>query len=74
MRTSDIDATKGALEEVQRVVTHIRASWPTTRIVLRAGMLFMGAKHVDGTPFDKPEQRPHPLQIPRIRVSSTSAR
>jgi hypothetical protein len=22
------------------------------------GLLFMGAKHVDGTPFDRPEQRP----------------
>lgn len=28
------------------------------------GMLFMGAKHVDGTPFDKPEHRPHQLQVP----------
>jgi hypothetical protein len=36
LRTSDIDASKGALEEVQRIVTRIRASWPTTRIVLRA--------------------------------------
>ncbi len=31
------------------------------------GMLFMGAKHVDGTPFDKPENRPHQLQIPLKR-------
>ena len=31
------------------------------------GMLFMGAKHVDGTPFDKPENRPHLLQIPLIK-------
>ncbi|MEM7381204.1 MAG: hypothetical protein AAF361_08390 [Bacteroidota bacterium] len=34
----------------------------------RNGMLFMGAKHVDGTPFDKPENRPHQLQIPLLRV------
>ncbi|MEO1054011.1 MAG: hypothetical protein AAFX87_25460 [Bacteroidota bacterium] len=33
-------------------------------IYFRNGMLFMGAKHVDGTPFDKPENRPHQLQIP----------
>ena len=32
------------------------------------GMLFMGAKHVDGTPFDQPERRPHQLQIPLMRV------
>jgi hypothetical protein len=32
------------------------------------GMLFMGAKHVDGTPFDKPEHRPHQLQIPLARI------
>ena len=38
-------------------------------IYLKNGMLFMGAKHVDGTPFDKPENRPHQLQIPLIRVS-----
>ncbi len=33
-------------------------------------MLFMGAKHVDGTPFDKPENRPHLLQIPLIKKES----
>lgn len=37
-------------------------------IYFRNGMLFMGAKHVDGTPFDKPENRPHQLQIPLERV------
>ncbi len=31
------------------------------------GLLFMGAKHVDGTPFDKVEYRPHQLQIPLAR-------
>ena len=38
-------------------------------IYFRNGMLFMGAKHVDGTPFDQPERRPHQLQIPLIRAS-----
>ena len=38
-------------------------------IYFKNGMLFMGAKHVDGTPFDKPENRPHQLQIPLERVS-----
>ena len=28
-------------------------------LYLRDGMLFFGAKHVDGTPFDRPERRPH---------------
>ena len=32
------------------------------------GMLFMGAKHVDGTPFDQADRRPHQLQIPLVRV------
>ena len=36
-------------------------------IFFKNGMLFMGAKHVDGTPFDKPEHRPHQLQIPLIK-------
>ena len=37
-------------------------------IYFKNGMLFMGAKHVDGTPFDKPERRPHQLQIPLARL------
>jgi len=37
-------------------------------IYFRNGMLFMGAKHVDGTPFDKVENRPHQLQIPLVKV------
>lgn len=38
-------------------------------IYFKNGMLFMGAKHVDGTPFDKPEHRPHQLQIPLERAN-----
>ena len=38
-------------------------------IYFKNGLLFMGAKHVDGTPFDKVENRPHQLQIPLLRVS-----
>lgn len=37
-------------------------------IYFKHGLLFMGAKHVDGTPFDKPENRPHQLQIPLERA------
>jgi Transposase DDE domain group 1 len=33
---SNIDASAGALEEVERVVAQIRARWPTVRILLRA--------------------------------------
>ncbi len=33
-------------------------------IYFKNEMLFMGAKHVDGTPFDTAENRPHQLQIP----------
>jgi hypothetical protein len=36
LRPANIDASAGALEEVIRVVTRIRARWPQTRIVLRA--------------------------------------
>ncbi|MEM6380847.1 MAG: hypothetical protein AAF705_21930 [Bacteroidota bacterium] len=38
-------------------------------IYFKNGLLFMGAKHVDGTPFDKAENRPHQLQIPLERVN-----
>ena len=37
-------------------------------IYFNHGLLFMGAKHVDGTPFDQPIRRPHQLQIPLQRV------
>jgi len=37
-------------------------------IYFKHGLLFMGAKHVDGTPFDKAENRPHQLQVPLERV------
>jgi hypothetical protein len=36
LRVSNIDAAAGATEEVQRIVAQLRASWPKTRIVLRA--------------------------------------
>src|SRR5256886_7299458 len=36
LRPSNIDASAGSLEEVQRIVRQIRARWPKTRIVLRA--------------------------------------
>ncbi len=37
-------------------------------IYFKNGLLFMGAKHVDGTPFDQADRRPHQLQIPLERV------
>jgi hypothetical protein len=36
LRSSNMDASAGSLEEVQRVVAQIRARWPQTRIILRA--------------------------------------
>lgn len=36
LRPSNIDASAGTLEEVQRIVRQIRARWPKTRILLRA--------------------------------------
>lgn len=35
LRSSNIDASAGALEEVQRIVAQIRAQWPQVEIVLR---------------------------------------
>jgi len=40
LRRADIDAAAGAVEEVARVVARIRARWPRTRILLRAGSGF----------------------------------
>jgi hypothetical protein len=36
LRSSNLDASAGSLEEVQRVVAQIRTRWPRTRIILRA--------------------------------------
>ena len=36
LRPSNIDASAGSLEEVQRIVTQIRKAWPYTQIILRA--------------------------------------
>jgi hypothetical protein len=36
LRPSNIDASAGSLEEVQRIVGQIRKSWPKTEIILRA--------------------------------------
>lgn len=35
LRPSDIDASCGALKQVQRIVAHIRRSWPNVKILLR---------------------------------------
>ncbi len=36
LRRSNIDASAGSIEELRRIVGHIRRSWPRVRIVLRA--------------------------------------
>jgi Transposase DDE domain group 1 len=36
LRPSNIDASAGSLEEVQRIVTQLRRAWPHTQIILRA--------------------------------------
>ena len=35
LRPSNVDGAAGALDEVKRIVTRLRAKWPTVRIVLR---------------------------------------
>ena len=36
LRSAHLDASAGALEEVERLVAQLRAAWPTVRITLRA--------------------------------------
>lgn len=36
LRPSDIDASEGSKEEVERIVKHIRKEWPEVKIILRA--------------------------------------
>ena len=36
LRSANIDASAGAVEEVERLVAQLRAAWPTVRITLRA--------------------------------------
>ena len=36
LRRSNIDASAGAVEEMARIVSHIRARWPRVRVILRA--------------------------------------
>jgi Transposase DDE domain group 1 len=36
LRRSNIDASAGAVEEVARIVAHVRARWPRVRVLLRA--------------------------------------
>ncbi len=36
LRRSNIDASAGAVEEIERIVAQLRASWPKVKIVLRA--------------------------------------
>ena len=40
LRRADMDAAAGAVEEVARVVAHIRVRWPRARILLRANSGF----------------------------------
>lgn len=36
LRRSNVDASKGSVEEIERIVTQIRQTWRTVRIILRA--------------------------------------
>ena len=36
LRRSDIDASAGSVEEMERIIGRIRARWPRTRVLLRA--------------------------------------
>jgi hypothetical protein len=47
LRRSNIDASKGSEEEVERIVTQIRKTWPKVRIILRADSGFARDKLLD---------------------------
>ena len=56
LRPSNIDASDGALEEVQRIVAQLRAVWPEVQIILRADSGFareeiMGWCEANGVDF-----------------------
>ncbi len=36
LRQANIDASAGSVEELERIVSHIRAHWPQTQIIIRA--------------------------------------
>ena len=40
LRPANIDAAAGAVEQIARIVTQLRAHWPHTRIILRADLGF----------------------------------
>src|SRR6478736_3424614 len=40
LRPSDIDASAGSVDEIERIVRQIRARWPCVRILLRAASGF----------------------------------
>jgi len=40
LRRSNIDASAGSVEEIERIVGHIREAWPRVRIVLRGDSAF----------------------------------
>jgi len=51
LRRSNIDASKGAVEEVERIVRQIRKTWPKVHIILRADFFFfprLCPRHADG--------------------------
>ena len=48
LRRANIDASAGAVEEVERIVGHIRARWPAVEIVLRAEALGLRPRAADG--------------------------
>ena len=46
LRPSNIDHSAGALEEIERIVAHIRRAWPQVRITLRGDSGFCREKHM----------------------------
>ena len=47
LRRSNIDASKGAEQDVERIVTQIRKTWPKVRIILRADSGFARNRLMD---------------------------
>ena len=58
LRPAHMDASHGALEEVQRIAAQIRESWPKVRIILRADSGFMREEIMAWCERESQEGRP----------------
>lgn len=73
LRRSNIDASLGAVEEVERIVAQIRSSWPDVRIIVRAGSGFARDKLMDWCETNKIDYIFGLARNPRLEKKIASA-